>query len=48
MDTTVMVSEWFKNTKENLGFVVNATLLNGQKVVVSDNTVEGGNHVSIN
>ncbi|KAH0807642.1 hypothetical protein GEV33_015148 [Tenebrio molitor] len=41
LDLTITVSEWFKNPRENFGFVVNATA-NGKKVVVTDTTVEDG------
>jgi hypothetical protein len=44
LDLTITVSEWFKNPRENFGFVVNATA-NGKKVVVTDTTVEDGSKV---
>lgn len=34
-DFTETVGEWFKNGKENLGFVINATV-NGKKLAVTD------------
>ncbi|KAJ8984020.1 hypothetical protein NQ317_012243 [Molorchus minor] len=44
VDFTETVSEWFKNPRENHGFVVNATA-NGKKVVVTDNNVDKGRKI---
>lgn len=45
VDLTVTVSEWFKNMRDNYGFVVNGTI-NGRKVSVTDTEVDGGSKVS--
>ncbi|KAJ8949168.1 hypothetical protein NQ318_021659 [Aromia moschata] len=44
VDLSETVSEWFKNPRENHGFVVNATV-DGKKVVVTDATVDKGKKV---
>lgn len=46
IDITVMVSEWFKNARENYGFILNGTV-NGRKVVVTDPTSDGGSKVGV-
>lgn len=46
VDFSETISEWFKNPRDNYGFVVNATV-NGRKVVVTDTGVDNGNKVSI-
>ena len=45
LDLTITVSEWFKNPRENYGFVVNGTA-NGKKVVVTDTSLDDGSKVS--
>lgn len=44
IDFTETVSEWFKSSRSNYGFVVNATV-NGKKVAVNDLNVDKGNKV---
>lgn len=45
VDVTVTVSEWFKNMRDNYGFVVNGTV-NGRRVSVTDTEMDGGSKVS--
>ncbi|KAK5638903.1 hypothetical protein RI129_013198 [Pyrocoelia pectoralis] len=44
IDITVMVSEWFKSSRDNYGFILNGTV-NGRKVIVTENTYDGGSKV---
>lgn len=44
VDFTETISEWFKNSRSNFGFVVNATA-NGKKVAVTDVNVDKGKKV---
>ncbi|KAG5869522.1 hypothetical protein JTB14_015733 [Gonioctena quinquepunctata] len=44
IDFTQTVSEWFKNPRENHGFLVNATV-NGRKVAVTDVNVDKGKKI---
>lgn len=46
VDFTETVSEWFKSSRSNFGFVVNATA-NGKKVAVTDVNVDKGKKVAI-
>lgn len=45
LDATVLVSEWFKSSKENWGFIINSTTVDGQKIVVTDNIYDEGSKV---
>lgn len=47
VDLTVTVSEWFKSARDNYGFIVNGTTVNGKKVSVTDTTIDGGSKVSV-
>nr|CAI5845333.1 unnamed protein product [Callosobruchus analis] len=44
MELTETVSEWFKNPRDNYGFLVNATV-NGKKIAVTDVTADKGKKV---
>lgn len=44
IDITQTVSEWFKSPRENVGFIINATL-NNTKVINTDLKLDNGNKV---
>lgn len=44
VDFTETVSEWFKNSKSNYGFVVNATA-HGKKIAITDMNIDKGKKV---